>query len=178
MRKATGGFVIGALLFLSAPAFAAPAKPVEISAVIRSPQPLGAGTMRWLLMPIYDASLWTDAARWSMNTPFALTLTYHMSASADDIVQHSLEEMSHVDPALSPGTLAVYRAAMTKLFSDVKSGDEVTGLYTPDGTVKIFRDGLLTGQVHDPAFAQRFFGIWFSPATSEPDLRAKLLNQT
>ena len=67
---------------------------------------------------------------------------------------------------------------MTRLVPDVKSGDEVTGLYTPSGTIKFFRDGQLTGQVRDPEFAQNFFAIWLSPQTSEPSLRAKLLRQS
>jgi hypothetical protein len=178
MRRITAAIAIAGLILSAAPSFAAPAtKPAEIAPVIKSPEPYGKGTMRWLLIPAYDAALWTDAEQWSMQSPFALTLKYHMSFSTSDIVERSLKEMANVDPQLSATTVASYRAMLMPLMPDVKSGDEVTGLYTPDGTVKFFRDGQLTGEVRDQRFAQTFFAIWFSPQTSEPSLRAKLLHQ-
>jgi hypothetical protein len=178
MRRITGALVVAGLVLSAAPSFAAPAaKPAEINTVIKSPEPYGLGTLRWLLIPAYDAALWTDAAQWSMQAPFALTLKYHMSFSTSDIVDRSLKEMNTVDPQLSATTIASYRALLTRAMPDVKSGDVVTGLYTPDGTVKFFQDGQPTGEVRDPSFAQNFFAIWLSPQTSEPGLRAKLLRQ-
>lgn len=179
MRRIVGIIALASALAFLTPAGAAPvAKPVEIAPVIKSVAPYGSGTLRWLLIPAYDAALWTDASQWSMQTPFALTLKYHFSFSTGEIVDRSLKEMSTVDPQLTATTLGYYRQLMTRLMPDVKSGDVVTGLYMPDGTVKFFRDGILTGQVHDPVFAQNFFGIWLSPQTSEPKLRAKLLRQS
>jgi len=171
---ALAGAIVLAVLF-AVPVFAATAKPAEIAKIVRAPEPYGEGSLRFLLLAAYDAALWTDAAQWSMQSPFALSLTYHFSFSADEIVNRSLEEMQHDNPELSATTLARYRALMATLFPGVKSGDEITGLYTPDGTLRVFRDGQETGQVRDPAFAQAFFGIWLSPQTSEPRLRAKLL---
>jgi hypothetical protein len=179
MRKITAAIAVAGLVLSTAPSFAVPAaKPSEIAPVIKAPEPYGKGTLRWLLIPAYDAALWTDAAQWSMQSPFALTLKYHMSFSTSDIVERSLKEMTNVDPQLSATTLASYRALLTRSMPDVKSGDVVTGLYMPDGTVKFFRDGQPTGQVRDPEFAQNFFAIWLSPQTSEPSLRAKLLRQS
>lgn len=40
--------------------------------------------------------------------------------------------------------------------------------------VQPFLDGCLTGEVSDPLFAARFFGIWLAPGTSEPGLRQAL----
>ena len=179
MRRIIEAIAVAGLVLSAELSFAAPAvKPAEIAPVIKAPEPYGKGTMRWLLIPAYDAALWTDSTPWSMQAPFALTLKYHMSFSTSDIVERSLKEMSNVDPQLSAATLTTYRTLLTRFMPDVKSGDEVTGLYTPDGTVKFFRDGQLTGQVRDPSFAQDFFAVWFSPQTSEPSLRAKLLRQS
>ena len=179
MRRIIRAVAIAGLVVSAAPAFAAPAaKPPEIATVIKAPEPYGKGTMRWLFIPAYDAALWTDATQWSMQAPFALSLKYHFSFSTSEIVERSLKEMSTVDPQLSATTLASYRALLTRLMPGVKSGDEVTGLYMPDGTVKFFRDGQPTGQVRDRGFAQTFFAIWLSPQTSEPSLRAKLLRQS
>jgi len=180
MRK----LLFAALLsVLAGPAFAdgkppaiAAIKPPAIAGAIKAEQPYGTGKYRILLFTIYDIALWTDATAWSMQTPFALVLTYHLSFSSSSIVDRSLEEMKHDNPALSVAALAAYRAQMAGLFPDGKSGDTLTGLYAPDGTAKFFHNGEPTGEVHDPAFAQAFFGIWLSPQTSDPGLRAQLLH--
>ncbi len=171
MRKA---LAIAALSLVCGPAFGA-AKPAEIANVVKAGQPYGEGSLAWLMIKAYDADLWTDAAQWSMRAPFALTLTYHMSFSQDEIVSRSAKEMKHDNPALGDAELVHFRKLMAGAFSAVKSGDEITGFYTPDGTMQFFLNGRRTGQVREAAFAQAFFGIWLSRSTSEPGLRAKLL---
>jgi hypothetical protein len=170
LALALAGWIVCAV-----PAFAE-TKPPMIANSVKAEQPYGTGTLRWFLIPAYDASLWTDAIHWSMQAPFALALTYHMSFSSHAIVERSLKEMKYDDPSLSDAVLADYRTTMSGLFPDVEAGDRITGLYTLDGTARFFRNGRLTGQVHDPAFARAFFGIWLSPQTSEPELRAHLLH--
>jgi hypothetical protein len=169
-------FAIAALLLAAAAPALAATKPQEIAGSIRSAQPYGTGTLGWFVLTAYDIALWTDAKQWSYQSPFALALTYHMSFSSSDIVDRSLEEEKHDNPSISDATLATYRAMMAGLFPDVKSGDTIIGLYTPGGTVRIFHNGRLTGQVGDQAFAEAFFGIWLSANSSEPRLRAQLLH--
>lgn len=182
MRKTIGALAVVAALTAAAPAFAAGskadegAKPAEITNVIKAVAPYGTGSLHMLFMSAYDAALWTDASRWSMQAPFAISMTYHFACDASDIVDRAIDEMSRANPSLSTSTLARYRSMIAGLFPGVKSGDEMTALSTPDGTVKFFHDGQQTGQVHDASFAQAFFGIWLSPETSEPSLRAKLLH--
>jgi len=43
--------------------------------------------------------------------------------------------------------------------------------------VRFLLNGKPYGEVRDPEFAPLFFGIWLSPATSEPALRQSLLAQ-
>jgi hypothetical protein len=167
-------FAAALYALLCTPAFAA-AKPAEIASTIKAEQPFGHGSLTWLMIKAYDADLWTDAPRWSMQAPFALTLTYNMSFSVDEIVSRSVKEMKRDNAALSAADLARFRKFMTGAFTSVKSGDEITGLHTPDGTTQFFTNGRPTGQIKDPDFAQAFFGIWLSPSTSEPLLRARLL---
>lgn len=180
MRKTLGALAVVGALSAAIPALAAgkdeAPKPAEITNVIRADTPYGTGSLRMLFMTAYDAALWTDAGHWSMQAPFAISMTYHFACDASDIVDRAVDEMTHANPNLSSATIAHYRTLIAGLFPAVKSGDNMTGLYTPDGTVKFYHDGQQTGQVRDPAFAQAFFGIWFSPDTSEPGLRAKLLH--
>lgn len=181
MHKIVGTFAVAGALLCAVPAFAddskpSDPKPSEIANVIKADSPYGTGSLRVLLMKAYDASLWTDAARWSMQSPFALTLKYHFNCSASDIVDRAIEEIKASSPNLSTTTLTRYRQLIGSLLPGARSGDEMTGLYTPDGTVRFFVDGQKTGEVKDPQFAQAFFGMWLSPQTSEPDIRAGLLH--
>lgn len=157
------------------PAYGA-AKPAEIANVIKADRPYGHGALTWLMLKAYDADLWTDAAQWSMGAPFALTLTYNMSFSVDDIASRSIKEMKRNNSSISAASLAHFRQLMMGMFSPVKSGDEITGLYSPGAATRFFLNGKQTGQTNDQAFAKAFFGIWLSPTTSEPGLRAKLLH--
>jgi hypothetical protein len=162
-----------AACLLTTPAWAAP--PSEIASVIHASEPYGTGKYTFLITTPYDAELWTDAKQWSMDTPFALTLRYHMGFSTDAIVSRSVKEMKHVDPSLGAATLKVYGNAMARVFPPVKDGDEITGLYEPGRPVRFFHNGVLTGDVEDSGFAAAFFGIWLSPRSSDLELRRALL---
>jgi hydroxyacylglutathione hydrolase len=58
----------------------------------------------------------------------------------------------------------------------LKDGDRITALHVPGQAVRFFHNGRATAEVGDAAFADSFFGIWLSPKTSEPKLRARLLS--
>ncbi|HKD23352.1 MAG TPA: chalcone isomerase family protein [Rhizomicrobium sp.] len=171
MKKAFAAAVI--FLSLAAPALAA--APGEIAGVIKAEQPYGSAKLRKFFISVYDAALWTDAPQWSMQSPFALSIAYRVSLSKSDLTDSTVKEMAHVDPRLDAAALAAYRGQLNKVYADVNSGDTITALYTPDGVVHFFHNGHATGEVHDRTFAQSFFDIWLSPATSEPGLRAGLL---
>jgi hypothetical protein len=168
------------LALLSAVPTSVLAAPPEVASAIHAEKPYGTGKYSVLFITAYDAELWTDAPVWSMSAPFALTLRYHMSFSADYLVSRMLREMKHVDPSLSEVQLASYRKAMA-FFAPASSGDEMTMLYRPgqagqNGAVRFFKNGAPTGEISEPGFAQDFFGVWLSPETSDPDLRKSLLN--
>jgi hypothetical protein len=164
--------IIALPMLALAPALAAP---VEIASVIHATTPYGSGKYSVLFITAYDEELWTDAPGWSMNAPFALTLRYHIGFSANYLVSRSLREMQHVDPRLDDATVARYRKAMA-FFAPASSGDEMTMLYQPGQPVRFFKNGAPTGEVSEPGFAEDFFGVWLSPATSDPDLRKSLLH--
>lgn len=160
-------------LLMAQPALAAPQ---EVASVIHATTPYGSGKYSVLFITAYDAEVWTDAPEWSMNAPFALTLRYHIGFSSDYLVNRTLREMKGVDPSLSDDTIARYRKAMA-FFAPASSGDEMTMLYQPGQPVRFFKNGASTGEVSEPGFAEDFFGVWLSPATSDPDLRKSLLHR-
>ena len=65
---------------------------------------------------------------------------------------------------------------MAALFPDVKAGDRLTGVQQPGRAARFFFNGQFRGEVVDAEFTRLFFGIWLSPRTSEPALRAQLLS--
>ena len=80
------GLLMAAPVMLTGPAMAAPA---EAGSVIHAATPYGSGKYAVLFITAYDAELWTDAARWSMAAPFALTLRYHIGFSSDYLVNRA-----------------------------------------------------------------------------------------
>lgn len=150
-------------------------RPAEIADSINATRPYGSGSLSWLFLTAYDASLWTDAAQWSMNEPFALTLVYRMSFSTEELVDRTINEMKAIAPGISDVRLDRYRAALSRAFPSVKSGDRITALHTPGAAVSFFHNGKPAGDSHDATLAEPFFAIWLSPKTPEPKLRAALL---
>lgn len=172
LKTKTAGVFLALAILGAAPAAAAPR---EIASVIHAAKPYGKGTVTFLFANVYDAALWTEAPHWSMAACFALTLHYNMDFSSAELVDRTMTEMTHVAPDLDQATQARYRAMLPKLFPAVNAGDTITALHTPGQPTRFFHNGVPVGKSDDAAFAQPFFAIWLSPATSDPGLRRQLL---
>lgn len=137
----------------------------------------GQGQMRFFGLRIYDARLWagprfqaTDFGAY----PLALELTYHRAFSGADIAQRSIEEIER-QGELPPAQAQRWLQALTAVLPDVQPGDSLTGLYQPGQGMRLWRGQQALGAIDEADLARRFFGIWLSPQTSEPDLRSALL---
>ena len=159
------------LLLTPLPALAAP---TEIAGVIHADKPYGEGHMNLLVVKVYNARLWTDAATWSMDAPFAMEITYGMAFDTSDLVERTIKEMKNVDPGLGDAEVAKLTPQLNKAYPPVKSGDRITALYVPDKPIAFSHNGTPTGSI-DAAYAKDFFGLWLLPNTSSPGLRNKLL---
>lgn len=112
---------LGLLMAGPAPAMAAPA---EVASVIHAAAPYGTGKYAVLFITAYDTELWTDAAQWSMNAPFALTLRYHIGFSSSYLLNRTLREMKGVDPKLSDADIERYKKAMAFFARILRRRDE------------------------------------------------------
>jgi hypothetical protein len=164
-----------ALLFILF-ATTALAKPASIEPAIKAEAPIGQGTYSKFLLTIYDATLWTDAPQWSMNKPFALSLTYHIKVNKDDLIDTTIDEMRHVAP-LSDDKETQYRAEFEKIYPILKKGDTLTALYVPKKGMQLYLNDKLYSTATDIEFITHFYAIWLSPETSAPELRQQLLGQ-
>jgi hypothetical protein len=153
------------------------AKPAEVSPVVGASEPVGTGVLKRLFSKIYQAELWTDSRPWSYDAPFALSLTYYWSISGVDLVEKTLTEMRRQSPETADedaGFAPILRVA----FPDVQDGDRITAFFDPQKGVSFTYNGKSKGSIDSVAFARRFFDIWLSPQTSEPELRAQLLGKS
>ena len=135
---------------------------------------VGSGTMRFLGLRIYDATLWSPGGVWTAGQPYALELIYARSFDGAAIARRSIEEIRAQRP-FSATTLARWEQQMRALFPDVEAGDRLTGVRIPGEGAVFYSGARKLGQIDDEAFADAFFGIWLHPATRAPELRARLL---
>lgn len=162
---------------LSSAARADRTPPAEVSAALPGARLQGEGRLRWFGLHIYDARLWTPAKLPDgepYNGALAIELRYARTLRGPLIAQRSIEEMQRVGE-FSNADAQRWLEAMQRLFPDVSAGDRITGVHTPGESAAFFFNGRTVGEVRDARFAQLFFGIWLSPRTSQPALRAALL---
>jgi hypothetical protein len=137
----------------------------------------GSATMSFFGLRIYDIRLWAaerpDAARWAEQR-LALELEYARALSGSEIAKRSFAEMRR-QGEIAEAQATAWLAEMQAAFPDVKAGDRITGLHEPGSGAHFFLNGQPRRVVADARFAKFFFGIWLSPQTSEPKLRAALL---
>lgn len=147
------------------------------SAALQDKQLRGQSRLRVWGFEVYDASLWTgpgfDAQRYEQHR-FALELNYLRSFKGRDIAERSIDEMRGL-ASIAPEQATRWVAAMGELFPDVQRGDRITGVHVPGSGARFYLNGRLRGEVADETFSRLFFGIWLSPRTSQPALRATLI---
>lgn len=155
----------------------APTPPAEISAALPGASLQGQGRLRYFGLHIYDAALWS-LARVPPDNPLgaalALEMRYARTLHGSAIADRSLDEMKRVGD-FSQADGQRWLDAMKQAFPDVKAGDRITGVHRPGVGASFFVNGRASGEVRDAQFAQLFFGVWLSPRTSQPALRAALL---
>lgn len=135
---------------------------------------IGAGSLHWFGLHVYDARLAVAGERFDPAQPFALTLRYARDFGGERIAQTSIDEIKR----LGHGTSADHERwleAMRRVLPDVKRGDELTGASLPGRGTHFFHNGRAVGAIDDPAFARAFYAIWLDPRTRVRELRAQLL---
>lgn len=153
------------------------APPPEVASQLPGARLQGKARLRFLGLSVYDARLWAasqpQAADWTL-APLALELAYLRSLNGVQIAERSLVEMRR-QADIAPADAERWLAAMKASFPDVRAGDRITGLLLPGRGARFFVNGSPSGEFAEAAFARLFFGIWLSPATSEPAMRDALL---
>ena len=58
---------------------------------------------------------------------------------------------------------------------DVRPGDNMTIVMTPEGETRFYRQDRALGSVKDPQFGPALLAIWLDPRTAVADLRQQML---
>jgi putative methionine-R-sulfoxide reductase with GAF domain len=169
-------------------AWGAQTLPSEVTTKYGDMQLRGSGQLRFLGMKVYNASLYVKqpvTGNIAFDRDFALDIAYLMSLKGAAIAERSVKEMRKVGYE-DEAKLARWASRMKEIFPDVQSGDHLIGVFDVEESASskakasfyIVQKGKPKpiGAVDDAEFAQAFFDIWLSAKTSEPKLRAALLN--
>lgn len=158
------------------------APPPEARAALPGARLQGSSRMRFFGLHIYDARLWVgeDYPRerpanedWSRHAVL-LELQYARALDGVEIAERSIEEMERAGP-LAPQQSQRWLVFMSRAFPNVTDGTRLSALHRPGEAVRFFVDGSPGREIHDGAFAERFFGIWLGVHTSQPAHRRQLL---
>ena len=126
---------------------------------------------------VYDARLWTPRGfrhSQAMQQAFALELQYLRKLEGAAIASRSIDEMRRVG-SFTDAQPQAWLTAMREMFPNVSAGERITGINLPGEGVEFWVNGQRVGVVKDVNFARLFFGIWLDERTSEPKMRAQLL---
>ncbi len=171
---------MAAVLTGSAMVFAAGAGGTPVLQVLPAAQVAGQARLTWWGLAVYDATLWVTPGftqRQFERSEFALELAYLRTLRGSDIARRSIEEMRRAD-GMSSAQAQRWGEQMQTVFPDVAAGDRITGVNRPGRGASFFVNGKAVGEITDPEFARRFFGIWLATTSSEPGMRAALLGST
>jgi hypothetical protein len=181
--RTAGALLLAALLAAAACvqtsiASTLPDTPDHVRRHIDDARPSGSGRLTWFGFHVYDARMFVPRNFNASNPaaqPFALEITYARSLEGRAIAERSRDEIARLGLG-SDGQRQRWLADMIALFPDVRSGQQLVGIYRPGSSTRFYVDGALLGEVADPEFGRAFFAIWLDPRTSAPQLRASLLS--
>jgi hypothetical protein len=169
-------FVRGLLVAASASAlFGAPAfaRPFEVERSVPSAQQVGEARYHVLAWAIFDASLYAEGGSFAWERPFALTLTYRRSFSAQALASRTLVEMQRRGYG-GAAELAPLGRRLQACFADVAPGDRITGVSMGPNSARFYFNGAQRCEIEWPGFRRAFFGIWLDAQGEARTLSGRL----
>jgi hypothetical protein len=140
---------------------------------------VGAGSLKWFGLNIYDAQLWASAGS-LVNEPGAdavlLSIRYGRRLTADAISKRTEKEWRRMGIGTEDDRQA-WIAELKRVLPDVAQDDVLSSVVLADGTTSFYRADELLGSVQGASFGQAFLSIWLDPRTSAKKLRTALLTR-
>lgn len=162
------------LIFFMATSVAA-SPPSEVRSDLRDAGLRGEVQVGWLVWDLYTARLWTrDGAELDLDQPFALSLTYEIDFTVDELAGASVDEIARIT-GLPRDAFVGLGDTLRTCFKDVTEGDRITGVSLGPDQAAFYFNGTKTCDVNASLFSERFFGIWLGPKTRDPKAQKRLL---
>lgn len=149
----------------------------ELDGLLPQHRLIGKGRLTVWGFQVYDARLWASPGfnpEDLSSHPFALELAYLRDFRSKDIAERSITEMRR-SAAIGDAQAKNWISDLQRVIPDIKKGDRVMGIHLPGSGAQLLVNGKTSGEIGDAEFARLFFGIWLSPKTSSPKIRAALL---
>jgi len=135
---------------------------------------VGAGTMSWMFLDIYQATLFTRDGLYSSTVyPQALTINYLKNINKKRLIEATKEQW--LLQGFENEKVAYWLQSLDKIWPDIKSGDSLTFYVDENKKGVFYHNKALLGGINSGGFADAFLSIWLSDKTSEPTLRQQLL---
>ncbi len=173
IRRQMAGILLGALL--SAAALGGAALPAPLRQGEPDLKPVGAATLHWFGLHVYDIALYARDAAYTTNSTAVLSIRYNISIKHRRLLDTTLKEWQRMGKG-SDAQRAQWIKQLEPLWPDLKSGDSLTACKRADGPTQFYFGDRLLGEVADRAFGPAFFAIWLDAKCRYPDVRSKLLS--
>jgi hypothetical protein len=138
---------------------------------------VGSGTLRWLGMQIYEASLWTPDGRYqglAQGQPVALSLWYGRNFSREELLRITGTAWQLLGETSLPQQQR-WLGELRGVWLDVAKGHNLTAVVVPGGETRFYDQQRLLGRIDDADFGPAFLAIWLHPRSAVGDLRVALL---
>lgn len=169
------GLVLGVLL--AADLIAEPALPAPLQSRAPALLPVGASTLHWFGIHVYDIALYSEGPDFATNSTAALSIRYAVSIKHRRLQETTLKEWQRLGQG-DAEQHARWISRLDVLWPNVRPGDSLTAFRLRDGPTQFFFGDRLLGEVPDPAFGPAFFAIWLDAGCRYPKVRDGLLKTT
>ena len=137
-------------------------------------QKVGNGTMSWMFLDIYDASLFTDSGDYKADVyPQVLTITYLKSINKQRLIKATEDQW--LLQKFENTKVKHWLLSLQDIWPDIKSGDSLTFYVAENKKGYFYHNQTLLGEINTDGFSDAFLAIWLSEKTSQPKLRRQLL---
>lgn len=169
-------FILGITLFLSMSA-GPPSWGSNVSTIDPPLEKCGEARLSLLFWDIYESTLYTPDGRYEPDVrPLRLEIRYLRSIRSEDLVAQTRKEWAAQGLASKQHDL--WLETLGQLWRDVAKGDVIALTLSPSGSSTFHFNDQPLGRIPDPEFGRQFAGIWLSPNTTRPELRAALIGKT
>ena len=172
IRRHVAWILLGALS--AADALGAAALPAPLREVKPELKPVGAATLHWFGLHVYDVALFAQEVPFTTNSTAVLSIRYNISIKHRRLLDTTLKEWQRMVKG-EDVQHAQWIKQLDTLWPDLKSGDSLTAFMRQDGPTQFYFGDRLLGEVQDPAFGPAFFAIWLDANCRYPEVREGLL---